>query len=81
MSPPRFDILWADECRDRHLVGGKAAALGEMADAWPVPPFFWDSSGRAAIHGPLTTAQKLFGESILVDLLTAGCRCFENING
>ncbi len=26
------------------------------------PPFFWDRSGRATIHGPLTTAVKLFGE-------------------
>jgi hypothetical protein len=26
------------------------------------PPFFWDVSGRAAIHGPLTTAVKLVGE-------------------
>jgi hypothetical protein len=36
----------------------------------PVPPFFWDASGRAAIHGALTTAQKLFGEGFLADLLT-----------
>ncbi len=26
------------------------------------PPFFWDRSGRATIHGPLTTAHKLIGE-------------------
>ena len=26
------------------------------------PPFFWDRSGRAAVHGPLTTAVKLIGE-------------------
>jgi hypothetical protein len=38
-------------------------------DLVPVPPFFWDDSGRAAIHGPLTTAQKLFGESIFLDLV------------
>jgi hypothetical protein len=36
----------------------------------PVPPFFWDGSGRAAIHGILTSAQKLFGESIFVDMAT-----------
>jgi hypothetical protein len=30
----------------------------------PIPPFFWDASGRAAIHGVLTTAQKLCGETI-----------------
>ncbi len=36
----------------------------------PIPPFFWDSSGRAVIHGVLTTAQKLCGESIFLDMLT-----------
>lgn len=40
MSNPHFDIRWPDECRDRHSVGGKAASLGELAGAWPVPPFF-----------------------------------------
>lgn len=33
-----------------------------------IPPFFWDSSGRATIHGLITTAQKLRGESIFMDL-------------
>jgi hypothetical protein len=37
----------------------------------PVPPFFWDVSGRATIHGTLTTAQKFLGESIFIDLMTA----------
>lgn len=36
----------------------------------PVPPFFWDASGRAAVHGALTTAQKLWGEGIFIDMLT-----------
>lgn len=36
----------------------------------PIPPFFWDSSGRAAIHGPLTTAQKYLGENVFMDLVT-----------
>ncbi|MCD4831351.1 MAG: hypothetical protein K8R02_06010 [Anaerohalosphaeraceae bacterium] len=35
----------------------------------PVPPFFWDVSGRATIHGTLTTAQKFLGESIFIDLM------------
>jgi hypothetical protein len=34
-----------------------------------IPPFFWDASGRAAIHGALTTAQKFLGEDVLMDLL------------
>jgi len=37
----------------------------------PIPPFFWDSSGRATTHGTLTTAQKFLGEGIFIDLMTA----------
>ncbi len=43
----------------------------------PSSPFFWDSSGRAAIHGSMTTAQKLFGESIFMDMMTEPKRCLE----
>ena len=35
----------------------------------PIPPFFWDASGRAAVHGSLTTAQKFLGEEVFMDLL------------
>ena len=35
----------------------------------PIPPFFWDASGRAAVHGALTTAHKFLGESFFMDLL------------
>jgi hypothetical protein len=31
-----------------------------------IPPFFWDTSGRATIHGFITTALKLCGESIFL---------------
>ena len=34
-----------------------------------IPPFFWDDSGRAAVHGALTTAQKFLGEQIFLDLV------------
>ncbi|MHC4679546.1 MAG: hypothetical protein ACYTEK_12685 [Planctomycetota bacterium] len=43
----------------------------------PIPPFFWDSSGRAAIHGVLTTAQKLLAETIFLDMMTEPTRCLE----
>lgn len=43
----------------------------------PIPPFFWDASGRAAIHGVLTTAQKLCGETIFLDMMTEPKRCLE----
>lgn len=41
----------------------------------PIPPFFWDASGRAAIHGVLTSAQKLWGESIFLEMITEPKRC------
>ena len=35
----------------------------------PIPPFFWDSSGRAVIHGPFTTALKFFSETFMLDAI------------
>ena len=35
----------------------------------PIPPFFWDESGRAAVHGALTTAQKFLGAAVFMDLV------------
>ncbi len=43
----------------------------------PIPPFFWDLSGRAAVHGAMTSAQKLTGETIFVDMMTGPQRCLE----
>ena len=43
----------------------------------PIPPFFWDLSGRAAIHGTMTTAQKLIGENIFIDMMTRPKHCLE----
>ena len=43
----------------------------------PIPPFFWDLSGRAAIHGTMTSAQKFLGENIFLDMMTKPQRCTE----
>lgn len=40
-----------------------------------IPPFFWDASGRATLHGVLTSAQKLYGEAIFLDLMTESRKC------
>ena len=34
-----------------------------------VPPFFWDPSGRASIHGVITTAQKFMGERVFLEMV------------
>jgi len=43
----------------------------------PIPPFFWDISGRAAIHGAMTTAQKFLGETFFIDMMTESRRCLK----
>jgi hypothetical protein len=53
---------------------------GRKGGLRPIPPFFWDSSGRAAIHGVLTTAQKLCGEGVFMDMLTEPARCMGLLN-
>jgi hypothetical protein len=50
------------------------------AQSRPIPPFFWDASGRATIHGVLTTAQKFWGESIFLDLMTESRKCMKILN-
>ncbi len=35
-----------------------------------IPPFFWDESGRATIHGVITTSLKLTGDNIMTIMLT-----------
>jgi hypothetical protein len=42
-----------------------------------IPPFFWDSSGRAAIHGVMTSAQKFLGEAVLMDMIARPQWCLE----
>jgi hypothetical protein len=40
------------------------------AGEWrPIAPLFWDTSGRPAVHGALTTAQKFLGESVFLDMM------------
>lgn len=43
----------------------KYLLLKEKETAEVIPPFFWDNSGRAVIHGPLTSALKFYGQDFL----------------
>ena len=36
----------------------------------PIPPFFWDGSGRAAVHGAVTSGLKFLGDDFFMDLLS-----------
>jgi hypothetical protein len=48
--------------------------MGKVRDTRPdlriIPPFFWDESGRATIHGILTTSLKLAGDTIMVMMMS-----------
>lgn len=57
---------------DRQIAEVRRSSEGRLR---PIPPFFWDASGRAAIHGVLTTAQKLCGETIFIDMLAEPKKC------
>ena len=39
-------------------------------DLRAIPPFFWDESGRATIHGIITTSLKLTGDNIMISMLS-----------
>jgi hypothetical protein len=51
------------------LFDSQIRVLQQEGRLTPIPPFFWDASGRAAIHGALTTAQKFLGEQVFMDML------------
>jgi len=42
----------------------------ERPDLEVIPPFFWDTSGRATIHGIITTSFKLIGHEALMMFFT-----------
>ncbi len=42
-----------------------------------IPPFFWDTSGRATIHGVMTSAQKFLGENFFMAMMTEPQQCLE----
>jgi hypothetical protein len=68
------DELPAPETLLRHdlvrLFDAQIAQIQDEGRFRPIPPFFWDASGRATIHGVLTTAQKFYGEAVFLDLMT-----------
>lgn len=42
----------------------------DRPDLEVIPPFFWDSSGRATIHGIITTSFKLIGDEAMMMFFT-----------
>jgi len=44
-------------------------AIKAYPDYRIIPPFFWDTSGRATIHGIITTSMKFIGQDIFTNML------------
>jgi hypothetical protein len=45
-------------------------AKKQYPDCRIIPPFFWDTSGRATIHGIITTSMKFIGQEIYVKMMS-----------
>ncbi len=59
---------------DHPLIKDMDGQMQMISDRYPeykiIPPFFWDESGRATIHGIITTSLKLTGDHIMVMMMT-----------
>jgi len=66
--PPISSIL------DHKLVKDLDRQISDISSQHPelkvIPPFFWDESGRATIHGIITTSLKLTGDNIMITLMS-----------
>ncbi len=45
-------------------------AKNKYPDCRVIPPFFWDVSGRATIHGIITTSMKFIGQEIYIKMMS-----------
>lgn len=65
--------LWKIDWPNTYPVSLFLDQIGSMrqavdGDVAIIPPFFWDTTGRATTHGLVTTAQKLMGERIFLEM-------------
>jgi hypothetical protein len=75
------DLPSPDSLLDDPLIRLFDGQIGSVQETlWPVPPFFWDISGRATIHGVLTSAQKFLGEAVFMDMVSEPQRCLDIMN-
>jgi hypothetical protein len=59
------DLPPAESLLEHELIRRWSAEIGKLrGESEVIPPFFWDRSGRATIHGFITTALKFFGQEI-----------------
>ena len=65
--PSVGDVLQLPFIKD--LENQYLAAMEKYPDYRIIPPFFWDLSGRATIHGIITTSMKFIGPEIFTMML------------
>jgi len=66
--PPLSEILYHPLVHD--LERQMVQVAEKRPDLRVIPPFFWDESGRATIHGIITTSLKLTGDTIMITMLS-----------
>jgi len=68
------ELVSPDSILTHPLVKDLERQIQETRKAGPhlkvIPPFFWDESGRATIHGIITTSLKLTGDNIMVMMMS-----------
>lgn len=65
-----WKIDWANTWPISLFLEQIARARAELgSDVAVIPPFFWDTTGRATTHGIVTTAQKLMGERFFLEMV------------
>ena len=64
------DLPGAEDLLNHPLIKLFDEQIEEMQESLPgrtiIPPFFWDRSGRATIHGFITTSFKLIGDTVFI---------------
>jgi hypothetical protein len=65
--PPVADVLQLPFIK--RLEKQYLAASEKHPECRIIPPFFWDTSGRATIHGIITTSMKFIGQDIFIKMM------------
>jgi len=67
------ELPFMDEILEMPFIKELEAQVVRAKEKYPdlviIPPFFWDTSGRATIHGIITTAMKFIGQDIFIKMM------------
>jgi len=67
------DLPGMEQILDHPFIQELDAQILQLKSTHPeleiIPPFFWDSSGRATIHGIITTSFKLIGDDAMIMMI------------